>query len=332
MYSRLFRFASMRLVVSASIVSACVGEKFFDLSKPTEGVVGHFEFTLNGQYKLGLDTGGDATWMTVDTMAHGGYHVSQDKRVSRIHKRLLHPYMGVLDTEFAVAEVMNVGKGVEWQELVPLVDTVDARTYGSGIGMLGASPVSVFAKAHPVVTIVPHKDFYRIHADENISFPQGKCAVLPISQRGFRNGRWMVSDVTMRLSTGHYTYLDFEINTGYPHLALPEPMWKPFHEAMLSQGARELHSPAKGVRKYSNCYANRIPSISYGFKTQDLEFKIPASSFGTFSSQEATCELHIVVHDAGKFGGNAISFIGVPVLRSVVTQLNRKTNTVSFCP
>lgn len=314
------------------VMPLCEGKRLFEASKPAEGVAGHFEFTLNGRYRLGLDTGGEATWMMTDSVAPGGYHVAEGKRVFSYHKEVIYPFLGILETDKAVVETMHIGNGIQWKELLPLVDTPQAGTYGVDIGILGASYNSTFAQANPVLTIVPMKNVYRIHADETIKTYPGRCAILPISERGLKHGRWMIEQVTMRLPSGHYTYLDFDIDTGFPHLAMPEPMWKHFHKSMLMQGATVLPSPADGVYRYSNCRRSNVPSVSYGFEKQDLEFKIPAAAFTTFFDYDGSCEMYIMVHDAGMYGGKAISFMGVPVLKSVITQLNRRDKTVSFCP
>lgn len=320
----------MRFVVSC-LVSIAAGQKYFDASKTTQGVDGHFDFLIDGKYKMTLDTGASATWIKMATITPGGYRVKRGTPVLPHYKQVEYPFQGNLVTTIAVMATMDAGRGIKWKQLLPLVDTHQESVTGIDVGVIGGSYGSAFAKANPVLTIVPHKDFYRIYADESVSVTSPQCAVVPVSRMGQEYGKWMLKDVTLTLSTGHSMVLNFEVDTGFPALALPEIMWKSFHRSLVLQGAKLTNSPEAQTHRYSNCHRNKIPSITYGFGPHSSQFTIPPSTFATFYPG-GICDIDVLKHDTGMYEGTELSFIGVPVLKSVVTQLNRKNKTVSFCP
>ncbi len=316
-------------VVSASLLVSCAGQKLFEATK---GRGGHFDFVLNGKYKIALDTGAKATWIKLNSVAPGGYQLTHGNRVIEHHEEFNYPFVGIVTTEFAVMENMRAGTGIEWKQLLPLVHQSQDAADDIEIGILGASYGSAFARANPVLTIVPMKDHYKIYADESISVDNKQCIVVPISNMGLRLGKWIIQDVVLKLSSGHYVVTSIEVDTGFSMLALPDNMWRHFHRTLVMQGAKLLNSPDAYPQRYSNCYKNKVPSISYGFQAPDMKFTIPTSSFVTFY-EDGICDMDVVKHDPDMYGeGDELSFIGVPALSTVVTQLNRRDRTISFCP
>lgn len=317
--------------LQALLISTTSSQKYFDASKPGEGALGHFDFVINGKYRMTLDTGASATWIKLASITPGGFRVRPGTPILSHYNEVQYPFQGNLVTTMAVMATIDAGRGIRWRQLLPLVDKDQDAVRGIGTGVIGSDYGSAFVKANPVLTIVPHKTFYRIYAEDNVSLTSEECIVVPVSEMGRTNGMWMMKDVTLRLSSGHSMVLNFEVDTGFSVLALPDYMWEHFHYSIIATGAELLTSGDGRVHRYSNCQKRKMPSITYAFGTQRKQFKIPPSSYTTFNP-DGTCDVYVIKHDTGFYEGMELSFIGVPVLKSVVTQLNRRSKTVSFCP
>jgi hypothetical protein len=320
----------MLIVILSILSSPCVGLKYFDATRDPYGVGDNFTFVVNGTYDFMLDTGADVSWLPTDKVRRGGYKVAPNTILVMYHQDADYPFVGHVITEVAARETFVIGNGIKWKQLMPLVERYQDGIKGIKMGILGASLTSDFFKQHPIMTIFPQDDSFRIIVDEAAIFEGTLCVDVPLADSAVDYGRWWLGKTKLTLSTGESFTADImEVDTGFGTLALPHALWNSMKRRLHLAGARRTRKVGPYSYEYSNCHADSMPSMKYEFENAEGQVLVAPPSFVDFLSG-GICVIHVTSHDPKNVAG-LTSYIGVPVMRNVVTEFNSKNLYISFC-
>ena len=197
-------------------------------------------------------------------------------------------------------------------------------------GLVGASLGSDLVKTHRVFSLVPSGDRYEMYVGR-VHPKTRQCAYIGLSGKGLTHNKWIVRG-SME-SVGLRDELEFEVDTGFPPLAMTRQMFNQFRAKFLVAGAGTFTGAvSSGYAHHADrCDVRKIPAVKYTFADTKAGVQyvhtIPGEHF-VKAMGGGKCTVLIMVLDKLAFG---YSYLGVPFLRSVVSRFDSVKKRVGFC-
>ena len=210
-----------------------------------------------------------------------------------------------------------------------------AERFPSGLsgGILGAGRDSNFAKSAGTFAFIPSSPRAQLligQRDLSVLSPlcRGPMQLLDCKEI-MSYTHWVV---TGSVSEGTESQtLDWLVDTGAPHIYLPQQVFNPILTSLLDAGMdlSPTVPPAFGIRVLDKCDEERraaAPPITFRFG--DVQVIIPASEY-LLPSGENQCTLWIAPRMINK--QKNIGILGMGVIRHLVTVFDNEHSQIGFC-
>ncbi len=292
-----------------------------------------FVITLNGLYSNVLfDTGSSTSWIFTENVVPGSFKPKSHYKIQAYHEVYNYPFVGDFTATHIVQGRISLSSSVSFGMALPLVSNFPNYHAGIPNGILGGGYRSAFTRAFPTFTIIPDRNKYNIHighAKPHLPKQNTPCISGSLSHDidPRLSQKWVIGNAETRLGLsigGQAIPAVFEVDTGFPQLAIPEHFWNTVRQTIISSGASFQHS-MNYQHTFTNCSPLNIPSIVYTLNRRQT-IKIGSSSFAQFYGNQ--CILTVTVH---QYVAQGLTYIGVPVLRGFITEFNAPKKTVTFC-
>jgi len=190
------------------------------------------------------------------------------------------------------------------------------------LGIVGASLKSDFVKKFPIFTISPDGQNFRVSAGN--ARTRSHCTSAKLSSWAYERQKWIIPG-SIQVG-GKKVKIRFEVDTGYPPLALTPGLWDEMINQIHMRGGivtdRVLGHYGRVVE---NCSSDTIPTVTMGI-IDGLKIYIEASNF-TKQTSPSQCLVYVAVFEPVL----GYLYLGVPVLRSTETIFDSENGKIDFC-
>ena len=143
-----------------------------------------------------------------------------------------------------------------------------------------------------------------------------------LTHQGVEFQKWIVSGEII-LGTRLVRKMDFEVDTGFPGLALSEDLWDEYVLGIVLAGGRFVGKVGNFGYLYDNCKQETLPEISYRFG--GFRRNVRKSAFAEFIQNTCTVYNIDVKNDEG------YGYLGAPFLVDTIVQFDQRKSQVAFC-